>query len=94
MQELKRTKYQKAQSFLQQFSLGTVDAEGVFQPPTREIGNENFRVVPDVRSLYAFFGDVTLFLFIALGIYFSIDRWAAGQEALQQFQMMMRLIPS
>ena len=62
--------------------------EGVFEPVEKQ-PFKNVRVEPDTNSLYAFFGDVSLYLFIAVAIYLSISRFIEGQEAFQQFQLIM-----
>ena len=62
--------------------------EGMFEPIQQQ-PFQNVRVEPDRNSLYAFFGDVTLYLFIAVAVYLCIDRFIAGQKAFQQFQLLM-----
>lgn len=59
-------------------------AEPVKKQPFRTM-----RIEVDKNSLYGFIDDPSLFAFIALGIYFGIDRWAGGQQAFQIFQMAM-----
>lgn len=67
------------------------DDEDVFLPIDEElkVTNGNVRVETDKMSLYAFLSDFSLYLFIGIAIYFGIDRWAGGQAAHQQFQMIM-----
>lgn len=64
------------------------ESEVVYLPISEEIiASGKLRVETDRMSLYGFLSDFSLYLFIALAIYFAIDRWAAGQVAHQQFQL-------
>ena len=64
------------------------ESEVVYLPISEEIiASGKLRVETDKMSLYGFLSDFSLYIFIALAIYFAIDRWAAGQVAHQQFQL-------